>query len=131
MSVADVDGLNLVLERGLARSFPAGASVDNAEACIRTFLSADHAPGSPTLAVMETVQVGFAAGQEISIGFLETVKIKAIQGSTLVLERPTTLAHAQGTILGSVKDRKLSFGFYHAMFVSVFLTDAMRKSGFK
>lgn len=131
VSVLDVAGQTIELERGLPRGFPAGATVENAEACIRTFLSTDLAPGADTLVVMETTEVGFAVGQEISVGFLETVKIKAIQGSTFVLERPTTLPHGQGTVVGAVKDRKLSFGFYHAMFVSVFLTDAMRKSGFK
>jgi hypothetical protein len=81
--------------------------------------------------VLETTEVGFAVGQEVSIGFLEFVKIRAIQGSTLVLDRPLTLPHGEGTVVGPVKDRKLHFGLYHAMFVSVFLTDAMRKSGFK
>ncbi|MBC7897293.1 MAG: hypothetical protein H7066_17885 [Cytophagaceae bacterium] len=131
VSVLDVNAQTIELERAMPRAFPAGATVENAEACIRTFLSADHAPGADTLTVMETTVVGFAVGLEISIGFLEFVKIKAIQGSTLVLERPTTLPHGEGTVVGPVKERKLHFGLYHAMFVSVFLTDAMRKSGFK
>jgi len=130
LSVTDVAGSDLGLDP-MPEPFVRGTAVELFDGCIRTKLSADHASGQDLLTVFSGSQAGFRVGQEIRIGLEEVARIRSLTANTITIDRPLANDRKRGDFVGVMLERRLTFGHYHAMFVTVFLLDAMRKSGFR
>jgi hypothetical protein len=88
------------------------------------------AAGATQVEVFEGSIAGFTAGQLVAFDRNETNTIASISGKIIKLAKPLTADHPARELFEAVQPRVLDWGVYHAMFVSVFVTDAMRKSGF-
>ncbi len=129
--VASVNGKDVDLTLPLQQDRHQGEDFHRYEPLVFTRLSADAAAGSTTINVYAGKISTFAKADMISIGKSEFIKATTIGDTSIDLAGPLQNDHKKDEQVGKVGPRTLFWGTYHGMFVSVFITDAMRKSGFR
>lgn len=129
--IGSVAGAEVTFIKAVRAAWKKGDSVSKFDPALRTFLSADASAGSASLSVLSGTTAGFRIGDLVLVGRSEDHKLKGMTATTLTLSKPLKQDWTKGRPVEKVEPRKLDWGTYHAMFVSTFVTDAMRKSGFK
>lgn len=128
--VTGIEGPVLTLGRPLDVGASAGTRVSFYEPTIRSVLAADHPAGATTLKVFSGSPRGFRVGQAVMVGAEFTATLTKVTTDTLTINRGLPAGMPRLTEVYFGVPRTLDWGLYHAMFCSVFLQDAMRKSGF-
>ncbi len=129
--VATVKGNDVELVLPLQQDRPQGESFHRYEPLVFTRLSGDAPAQSTTINVYGGKSSTFAKGDMIGIGKSEFIKATNIGDTSIELAQPLQNDHKKDEQVAKLGPRSLDWGIYHAMFVSVFITDAMRKSGFR
>lgn len=127
--VKSIDAVTVALDSPLPGARSKGDALASFKSTAGTVLAQDAPAGSTEVHVLSAR--GFHAGGLVSFNRTEQKELKRVAGQTITLAKPTDQAFPKGTPMELVEPRKLPWGTYHAMFVATFITDAMRKSGFK
>ena len=114
----------------VGRVWKTGTRVKFLDTAVHSTLREHHPAGATVLKVFAGQRQGFAAKMMVRIDFDEMVQLTDVGEDTLTIATPLAKDYPLGTQVAQTIDRKLFWGLYHAMFVAIFLTDAMRKSGF-
>lgn len=129
--VANVSGNDVEIVIPLQQDRKRGDAFDRYEPLVFTRLSADAAAQATNLDVFAAKIGSFAKGDTIGISKTEFIKASSVSDTAIGLGQALQNDHKKGDQVGKVGPRTLEWGTYHAMFVSVFITDCMRKSGFR
>lgn len=129
--VQSVSGNEVTFQTPLEKPRNQGDDISLVEPFVRTILLADHPAGSTVLDVHDPVRRGFAKGNQIAIAEEEFAKVTAIGSGSLTISPPLAKDRPLRSFVNKIEERVLFWGACHETFPSVFLVDALRKSGFR
>ncbi len=128
--VTEIKGKVARVFPNLHRDRATGTKIRFLDPAVHSTLRENHPAGATVLKVFAGQRQKFKAKMKVRIDFDDPVEVADVGEDTVTLAKPTPRVYPIGSQVGVTADRKLFWGMYHAMFVSIFLTDAMRKSGF-
>lgn len=129
--VKKVSGNDVDLLIPLQEDRKQGDGLRRFEPLVFTRLSADAAAQSKSVDVYFGKPTTMGKGDMIGIGRKDFIKANSVGDTSVELVQPLPNDHKKDEQVGKVGPRTLDWGTYHGMFVSVFITDCMRKSGFR